>query len=199
MSNDRSPFYTPRRPALHKKSRLGSLDTVDMPASNAEYTTSRTNPVSTTTCIPSGYHHITLTRYVDITFVPKRSFIAVLRNFTSDDREREKMDEFITTKAGAEDLYEYTSKVRRTIVEVLEEFRNVKIPLTYVFDVFPAPRPREFSMASSVAVRFGALAHANNPDRLPAASAKASDMHSHCELSYQTTTAKAGHRDYVYV
>ncbi|KZV65277.1 riboflavin synthase domain-like protein [Peniophora sp. CONT] len=91
-----------------------------------------------------------LTKYVDVTAVPKRSFFAIVRNFTSDEREREKMDEFVSTKEGAEDLYEYTSKVRRTIVEVLEEFRNVKIPKDYVFDVFPSLRPREFSIASSV-------------------------------------------------
>ena len=60
-----------------------------------------------------------------------------------------------------EDLYEYTSKVRRTIVEVLEEFRHVKVPLSYVFDVFPPLRPREFSIASSVAVRTPAVVLVN--------------------------------------
>jgi len=43
--------------------------------------------------------------------------------------------------------------VRRTIKEVLEEFRSVRIPLNYIFDVFPPLRPREFSIASSVKVR----------------------------------------------
>lgn len=42
--------------------------------------------------------------------------------------------------------------VRRTIKEVLEEFRSVRIPLDYMFDVFPPLRPREFSIASSVKV-----------------------------------------------
>lgn len=42
--------------------------------------------------------------------------------------------------------------VRRTIKEVLEEFRSVRIPLDYIFDVFPPLRPREFSIASSVKV-----------------------------------------------
>jgi len=42
--------------------------------------------------------------------------------------------------------------VRRTIKEVLEEFRSVRIPLDYIFDVFPPLRPREFSIASSAKV-----------------------------------------------
>ena len=42
--------------------------------------------------------------------------------------------------------------VRRTIKEVLEEFRSVRIPLDYIFDVFPPLRPREFSIANSVKV-----------------------------------------------
>ena len=51
-----------------------------------------------------------------------------------------------------DELYDYCYKVRRTIQEVLGEFRHVKIPRDYIFDVFPALRPREFSIASSVKV-----------------------------------------------
>jgi hypothetical protein len=52
-----------------------------------------------------------------------------------------------------EELYEYATKVRRTIREVVAEFRSVRVPRDYIFDVFPPLRPREFSIASS------ALAH----------------------------------------
>ncbi|KAI0027128.1 riboflavin synthase domain-like protein [Vararia minispora EC-137] len=90
-----------------------------------------------------------LTKYLDITAVPKRGFFDVVRHFTDDERERGKMDEFMT-KEGTEDLYDYTSRVRRTIIEVLDDFRHVKIPKDYIFDVFPPLRPREFSIASSV-------------------------------------------------
>jgi sulfite reductase alpha subunit-like flavoprotein len=50
---------------------------------------------------------------------------------------------------GQDDLYEYTHRVRRTILEVLQDFRHVSIPLDYIFDVFPLIRPRQFSIASS--------------------------------------------------
>ena len=56
-----------------------------------------------------------------------------------------------------------TTKVRRTIVEVLEEFRSV-IPLDYIFNVFPPLRPREFSVASSVTERLSALVRLSSSD-----------------------------------
>ncbi|CAL1697805.1 unnamed protein product [Somion occarium] len=89
------------------------------------------------------------TRYLDITAVPKRSFFSTLRHFTTDELEREKLDEFLSEE-GADDLYDYAQRVRRTIREVMEEFRSAKVPKEYVFDLFPHLRPREFSIASSV-------------------------------------------------
>ncbi|KAK7677189.1 hypothetical protein QCA50_019898 [Cerrena zonata] len=56
----------------------------------------------------------------------------------------------VSLREGADELYEYCQRVRRTIREVMEEFRNCKIPKEYIFDVFPHLRPREFSIASSV-------------------------------------------------
>lgn len=46
-------------------------------------------------------------------------------------------------------MYNYVTRVRRTIFEVLAEFRSVKIPRDYLFDVFPTLLPRQFSIASS--------------------------------------------------
>ncbi|KAF9560334.1 riboflavin synthase domain-like protein [Agrocybe pediades] len=88
-------------------------------------------------------------RFLDFNAVPKRSFFQYLRDFTSDELEREKLEEFLSP-AGADELYEYCYRVRRTIDEVLSEFRHVKVPKDYVFDVFPPMRSREFSIASSV-------------------------------------------------
>lgn len=89
------------------------------------------------------------TRYLDFTAIPRRSFFQFILHFTSDEREREKLEEFVGEE-GADDLYEYCYFVRRNIKEVLEDFHSVKIPTQYVFDVFPPLRPREFSMASSI-------------------------------------------------
>lgn len=92
------------------------------------------------------------TSHLDISAVPKRSFFRLLKNFAADEREREKLEE-LSSPEGAEELYEYATKVRRTIREVVAEFRSVRVPRNYIFDVFPPLRPREFSIASS------ALAH----------------------------------------
>lgn len=89
------------------------------------------------------------TRYLDITAVPRRSFFSTLRHFASDELEIEKLDEFLSDE-GADELYEYCQRVKRTIKEVLEEFRSAKVPKEYIFELFPPLRPREFSIASSV-------------------------------------------------
>ncbi|KAI0295109.1 riboflavin synthase domain-like protein [Multifurca ochricompacta] len=88
------------------------------------------------------------TRHLDINAVPKRSFFQLLKHFATDEREREKLEEF-SSPEGAEELYEYTTRVRRTIHEVLIEFRSARVPRDRIFDLFPPLRPREFSIASA--------------------------------------------------
>ncbi|KIY67544.1 riboflavin synthase domain-like protein [Cylindrobasidium torrendii FP15055 ss-10] len=93
------------------------------------------------------------TRYLSFTAVPRRAFFLYLRHFTTDSIERDKLDEFLSsTPEGAEDLYDYVYKVRRTIFEILGEFHGaregLRDRLDYLFDIFPPIRPREFSIAS---------------------------------------------------
>ncbi|KAI5980915.1 riboflavin synthase domain-like protein [Pisolithus albus] len=91
---------------------------------------------------------VLFTHHLDFNAVPRRSFFQILRCFTTDDSERERLDEFLSPE-GADELYEYCQLVKRTIREVLSEFRSVRIPRDYIFDVFPPLRPRQFSIASS--------------------------------------------------
>ncbi|KAF8532599.1 riboflavin synthase domain-like protein [Gautieria morchelliformis] len=88
------------------------------------------------------------TRYLDINCVPRRSFFDLLRHFATEDLERDKLHEFCTSE-GQEDLYDYCQRVRRTIREVISEFRSLRVPKEYIFDLFPPLRPRQFSIASS--------------------------------------------------
>ncbi|KAF8588109.1 riboflavin synthase domain-like protein [Ramaria rubella] len=88
------------------------------------------------------------TKYLDINAVPRRSFFDLLRHFASDDLEREKLLDFCSLE-GQDDLYDYCQRVRRTIREVLSEFRSARVPKEYIFDLFPPLRPRQFSIASS--------------------------------------------------
>ena len=90
-----------------------------------------------------------LTRHLDPFSVPRRSFFDAIRLFTPPGTmEREKLDEFCQPGDGAEEMHEYAQRVRRTIAEVLYEFRDVSIPPDRVCDVFPTLRPRQFSIAS---------------------------------------------------
>lgn len=62
--------------------------------------------------------------------------------------EREKLDEYCTPGDGADDMFDYAQRVRRTILEVLEEFGTVSFGIEYLLDVIPFLKPREFSIAS---------------------------------------------------
>ena len=92
------------------------------------------------------------TSYLDICSVPRRSFFEMLKHFSSDPQHVEKFNEFCTLE-GQQDLWDYTTRPRRTIVEVLADFwSSLKIPVEYVLDIFPAMKPRKFSIASSLTV-----------------------------------------------
>jgi len=92
------------------------------------------------------------TNYLDICSVPRRSFFELLRHFSTDMAHIEKFEEFCTTE-GQQELWDYTTRPRRTIFEVVADFwSSLEIPLEYVLDVFPAMKPRRFSIASCLEV-----------------------------------------------
>jgi sulfite reductase alpha subunit-like flavoprotein len=88
-----------------------------------------------------------LTHNLDITAVPKRSFIKGLLHFTKDERERERLMELVES-GNEQEFYDYTCRPRRTILELLRDFTGVKIPYNRVLDMFPAIRGREFSVCN---------------------------------------------------
>lgn len=83
------------------------------------------------------------------------SLFPLLRPFTPRDHiEHEKLTEFSTPGDGYEDAMDYGVRTRRTIAEVLEEFKSVQFPPKYAPEVFGSGsssgmREREFSIASS--------------------------------------------------
>lgn len=91
-----------------------------------------------------------LQTYIDFNSVPRPSFFEQLIPFTpTDHMQREKLQEFCTPGDGSDEMYEYAIRVRRTILETLEEFDAVKVPLAYLLDIFPTMQRRDFSIASS--------------------------------------------------
>lgn len=135
------------------------------------YCATHHSSIATDQSLPDHLPHVStlrtlFTRHLDINTIPKRSFFRLLRHFATDEREREKLEEFSSPEGAVsdlslsgyivnlgrreqEELYDYTTRVRRTIREVLSEFRSVRVPRDHIFDLFPPLRPREFSIASA--------------------------------------------------
>lgn len=88
-----------------------------------------------------------ITHHLDLKAIPRRSFFNLLKHFAADDREREKLAEFASYK-DPEELYDYANRPRRSILEVIQEFFSVKIPIHYLFDLLPLIKPRLFSISS---------------------------------------------------
>ncbi len=88
-----------------------------------------------------------LTNHLDVTAIPRRSFFALIAHFTNDPFHNDRLLEF-TKPEYVDELYDYTTRPRRSILEVLQEFESVKIPWQWAANVFPELRGRQFSIAS---------------------------------------------------
>jgi len=88
-----------------------------------------------------------LANHLDIMSIPRRSFFAQLLHYTDDEFHRERLQEF-TNPEYLDELFDYTTRPRRSILEVLDEFASVKIPWQRVCSVIPLMRARQFSIAS---------------------------------------------------
>ncbi|KAJ4355758.1 NAPDH-dependent diflavin reductase [Didymosphaeria variabile] len=90
-----------------------------------------------------------LTNHLDIMSIPRRSFFAQLAHFTTDEFQKERLLEFMNPEY-IDELYDYTTRPRRSILEVLQEFETVKIPWQRLCSIIPAIRGRQFSIASAL-------------------------------------------------
>ena len=95
-----------------------------------------------------------LTDHIDLNAIPRRSFFSLIANFTTDNFQKERLLEF-TNPAYMDELYDYTTRPRRSILEVLQEFDTVKIPWQWAAIAFPTLRGRQFSIASGGDLKYG--------------------------------------------
>lgn len=95
-----------------------------------------------------------LTDHLDLTAIPRRSFFSLITHFTEDPMHKERLLEF-TNPEYVDELYDYTTRPRRSIIEVLQEFESVKIPWQWAATVLPVLRGRQFSIASGGQIRSG--------------------------------------------
>ncbi|KAJ5836785.1 Oxidoreductase FAD/NAD(P)-binding [Penicillium robsamsonii] len=85
--------------------------------------------------------------YLDVKGIPRRSFFSTIAHYTKDEMHKERLLEF-TNPEYIDELWDYTTRPRRSILEVLHEFDTVKIPWQHAISVLPVMRARQFSIAS---------------------------------------------------
>ncbi|KAF9890990.1 NAPDH-dependent diflavin reductase [Aspergillus nanangensis] len=88
-----------------------------------------------------------LTDYLDIRAIPRRAFFSSVAHYTADEMHKERLLEF-TNPEFVDEFWDYTTRPRRSILEVLHEFDSVKIPWQHAAAIFPVMRGRQFSIAS---------------------------------------------------
>ena len=88
-----------------------------------------------------------LTEHLDLTAIPRRSFFSLIAHFTDDQFHKDRLLEF-TKPEYIDELYDYTTRPRRSILEVFQEFESVKIPWQWAANILPQLRGRQFSIAS---------------------------------------------------
>ena len=95
-----------------------------------------------------------LTNYLDLNAIPRRSFFALIAHFTESSFQKDRLLEF-TKPEFFDELYDYTTRPRRSILEVLQEFDTVKIPWQWAATILPVLRGRQFSIASGGQLKRG--------------------------------------------
>ncbi|KAI0541213.1 hypothetical protein GGR58DRAFT_457301 [Xylaria digitata] len=100
-------------------------------------------------CYPSAHSTLRdlLTHNYDITSIPRRAFFTEISHYTEDTTHKERLREF-SDPGHSDEFWDYTSRPRRSILEVLGDFKSVRIPYQHVPSVFPVIRGREYSIAS---------------------------------------------------
>ncbi|GAB0138130.1 NAPDH-dependent diflavin reductase [Epichloe bromicola] len=105
-------------------------------------------------CVPAGLYTPSpctlrniLLHNVDINAVPRRSFLKNLSYFADNQDHKDRLLEFTMTEY-LDEYFDYATRSRRTIIEVLEEFHSVRVPADRILDVFPLIRGRDFSIAN---------------------------------------------------
>ncbi|KAG0650184.1 NADPH-dependent FMN and FAD-containing oxidoreductase [Hyphodiscus hymeniophilus] len=88
-----------------------------------------------------------LTHNLDFTAIPKPSFFRHISHYTDDQRDKERLLEFGDSRYRDE-YYDYATRPRRSILEILTDFTSVKIPFNEVASIFPVIRGRQFSICS---------------------------------------------------
>lgn len=104
-----------------------------------------------------------LENVIDIMSIPRRSFFANLAYFAGTSTEDEEYQkERLLELANPElidELWDYTTRPKRTILEVMMDFTTIQIPWQYALSALPLMRGRQFSIASGGDLKRSADSH----------------------------------------
>lgn len=95
-----------------------------------------------------------LSSQLDFNAIPRRSFFSLIAHFTKDEFQRERLLEFSNPDL-IDELFDYTTRPRRSILEVLQEFDTLSIPWQWAAAILPQLRGRQFSIASGGTLKEG--------------------------------------------
>ncbi|KAG9234520.1 hypothetical protein BJ875DRAFT_441185 [Amylocarpus encephaloides] len=93
-----------------------------------------------------------LSHNLDITAIPKRYFFELISHYTDDPTHQERLLEF-SNPAYTDEFFDYTTRPRRSILEILQDFPTVKIPWKFATSLFPVIRGRQYSISSGGALQ----------------------------------------------
>ena len=118
---------------------------------------------------PSGIavpaRHLVLACLDIASATPRRYFYETAARFAANADEKERL-EYFASPEGRDDARRYGERERRTLLEFLDDFPSVAVPLGWLLQTAPRLRPRLFSIASSRA--------ADGPDTVHLAVTRAS-------------------------
>ncbi|KAJ5737493.1 uncharacterized protein N7483_002618 [Penicillium malachiteum] len=127
---------------------MGWNDAADLPISLVPTgNTPSPSPIPGLDSYPQLTLRSLLIDYLDLKAIPRRSFFSTIAHYTNDELQKERLQEF-TNPEYLDELWDYTSRPRRSILEVMHEFDTVKIPWQHAVSVLPVMRARQFSIAS---------------------------------------------------
>ncbi|KAF2481712.1 NADPH dependent diflavin oxidoreductase-like protein 1 [Neohortaea acidophila] len=143
---------------------MGWQDAADQPLQLI----SNNDPSSVAVSAPSPLRHLDLAQIdlslrwllenvLDIMSIPRRSFFASLAHFAGESTEDEAYQKERLLELANPDLidelWDYTTRPKRTILEVMMDFTTIKVPWQYALSAFPAMKGRQFSITSGGRLR----------------------------------------------
>ncbi len=89
-----------------------------------------------------------LLSWVDITAPLRKHALRALSQYTNDEKEKQRLKE-LGDDENPEPYTSYVKEAWRSPIEILKEFKNVKVPLGVMMEILPRLVPRYYSISSS--------------------------------------------------